>query len=246
VRSALRVVFGAALLVAAGIALAPAAWLDRPLALRSDHRVRLADAEGFWWHGRGALTSADGEARMPIAWRVAFAPLLRGFLAVELEPRGDGASPTGSLLAGRALLELHDVRTRAPAAVGAAFVPAAKAFAWGGDFALQAPSISWRRDTTVGALNARWERARVVAGEYVLDLGTVALSMPDTGAAATVRNSGGDVAIGGTIAARRGAIDVELVLTPTGTTSDPVRRILPLLGAPDSAGGVRIVWHSER
>jgi hypothetical protein len=234
------------LLLAAGIALAPAAWLDRPLATRTHERLRLADAEGFWWHGRGALTSADGVARVPIAWRVAFAPLFRGMLAVEFEARSDNAAPSGSLMARHGMLEVRDARLLVPATFIAAFVPAAKALAWGGDFALQAPSIMRRDGINAGTFDARWERARVVARDFALDLGTVSITVAPTTEAAVIRNTGGDMTISGTVADRAGVVDVALVLTPKSTAPEAVRRILPLLGASDDDGGVRVTWRSDR
>lgn len=247
-RGLIRVVLAVTLLLVAVILLAPAAWLDRPLAMRTHERVRLADAQGFWWHGRGVVTTADGRARVPIAWRVATAPLFSGVLALELVGDGDGASPSGSLSVRRDLLDARNLRLRVPAASVAPLVPALQAFALGGDLLLQAPSIALRGGGGTGTFDATWQRARVVIGDVGLDLGTVTMSAAPAGDAfaGTIRNTGGDVAIAGTIDGRAGIVDAALTVTPTSSAPDAVRRALPLLGPSDGAGGVRIAWRSGR
>ncbi|HEX6136148.1 MAG TPA: type II secretion system protein N [Casimicrobiaceae bacterium] len=245
---ALRVVLVVVVAIVAAIALVPAAWLDQPLAARTHQRLRLVDADGLWWHGRGALTTADGGTRIPIAWRVAFAPLLGRTLAVDLEPGSDDASPSGSLRAHGDTLELRDVRLRTPAALVTAFAPALNALALGGDLALDARSMTWRGGNATGTLDATWRRARVVAGGLALDLGTVTLTAAPAGGrlAGTIRNSGGEVALDGTIDGGPAAIDVALTLKPASGAPESVRRMLPLLGPADGTGGVRIAWRSAR
>ena len=65
---------GVVVLAAAAFAFAPAALLDRALAMRTQDRLRFVDASGVWWKGGGAIATADGSARLPIAWRVDPAP----------------------------------------------------------------------------------------------------------------------------------------------------------------------------
>jgi hypothetical protein len=62
----------------------------------------------------------------------------------------------------------------------------------------------------------------------------------------TIRNSGGDVTIDGTVGERAGVIDVALALQPTQSAPEAVRTMLPMLGASDGAGGVRLTWRSAR
>lgn len=247
-RGLLRVALAVTLLVVAGIALAPAAWLDGPLAARTQGRVRLAEAQGFWWHGRGVLTSADGLARLPIVWRVAFAPLASAVLAVELGGDDEGRSPSGSLRVRRGLLEVRDLRMSVPAALVAALAPALQPFALGGELRVNAPSLVVRGDRATGTLDATWQRARAANAIAALDLGTVSMSAAPAGdgLAGTVRNTGGDVAIGGTVGSRAGTIDAELTVAPTPSAPEGVRQALPLLGPPDGAGGVRLAWRSGR
>lgn len=239
---------GLILLLAAGIALVPAAWLDRPLAARTQDRVRLADAEGWWWRGEGVLMTADGAARLPIAWRVALAPLLAGKLVVNLQPGSDNTMPSGTIALRPGTLGVRDLRLHAPAALVPAFVPAWKTIALGGVLDLRSTSFSWRDGIGTGAFEGTWQRARVVAGQFALDLGVVSVSAAPKGDAlgGIIHNTGGDVAIDGTIDDRAGIIDVALLLKPTSSAPEAVRAMLPLLGPGDGAGGVRVTWRNDR
>ena len=236
------------LLLAAGIVLAPAALLDRPLAERAHDRVRLVDAEGTWWRGRGTLTTEDGSQRLPIAWRVAFAPLATGNLVVQLLRGGDVTRPSGTIRVARGVVEVQGFDLRAPAALLAGFVPALGAFTPGGEIALRAPAFAWRDGVGAGSLDAKWGRARLRVGGLPVDLGTVSLSAASAthGVAGSVRNDGGDLRITGTVGAQSGVVELALLLTPTAGASDVVRGLLPLLGAPDGSGGVRLTWRSRR
>ena len=259
VRASRRVVLGAALLVVAAIATAPAAWLDRLLAQRTQQRIRLADSSGFWWRGHGDLTSAEGGARMPIAWRLHFAPLLRGRLAVEFERTADPRAMTGAFEMGRDAVDARDLAFRAPAALVSAFIPASRAIAWGGDVSVQAPSLSWREGRLLGTLDARWQHAHVSGGPLAVNLGNVALAIGSTipvadgqrstsnrTASGTLRNDGGDVAIEGTLSTRDDALEALVSLTPRATAPEAIRQALPLLGTPNGAGGVTLTWRSVR
>jgi hypothetical protein len=248
VRGPLRFLVAAILLALAGVVVAPAAWLDRPLASRTEGRARLVDAEGLWWRGRGALASADGAARLPIAWRVALAPLVTGTLRVDFVADGDAAMPSGAITVRREALEIRDVRLRAAGALLGALVPALKPFALGGDVVLSVPVLDWRGRGGSGTVDASWERARIITGTLALDLGAVTLSVAPQGdaLAGTVRNRGGDVAIDGAVRELGGIVDASLLLTPAGDAPELVRQVLPLLGAADPAGGVRVRWRSGR
>ena len=250
-RTALRLVAAVVLLLVVAVLMAPAAWLDAVLAARTQQRLRLTDTHGVWWNGSGAIATADGGARVPLAWHVALASLARGELVVDLVPRGNGA-PAGRLRVRRDAVDVRDLRVRAPAGVVFAFVPSVKALAWGGEIALQSPAFAWHERTASGTLDARWNGARVVAGMLALDLGTVTLSaapnVPDPTPALTavVRNTGGDVAIDGTITDRDGAVEVALSLAPTPSAPAAIGQLLPLIGARDVGGRAQIRWRSDR
>jgi hypothetical protein len=252
VRTALRLVAALVLLVIVAVLVAPAGWLDRVLAARSDQRLRLLDAQGLWWNGSGEVATAHGEARLPIAWRVSLAPLFRGALVVDLAPRGGDDSPSGHVRVQRGAIDVSSLHVRAPAAVAFAFVPTAKALAWGGEIALQSPAFAWHDHRASGTLDARWNGARVVAGTLAVDLGTVTVASapgatdPAHALAAVVGNAGGDVAIDGTITDRNGVVEVALSLAPTATAPEAIRQLLPLIGARDAGGHAQIRWRSDR
>lgn len=248
-RASFRVVLGLAVLLVAVIGFAPAAWLDRPLATRTQDRLRLVDAEGRWWNGRGSIATADGATRVPVAWRLNFAPLLRGRLAVWLDRGGDDARPSGAITAHDGGIELRDLQLRVPARIVAAFAPTLQNLVFGGDVSVQAPVFAWESGSVSGTLAAQWRRARLLAGDAVVDLGTVALtttSLQGGRLAGTIRNDGGDVAIDGSLAADAAAVDVALTLEPSASASDVLRQALPLLGVPDGSGGVKVTWRSVR
>jgi len=252
VRTLLRFVAGAVLLALAALLLGPAALLDRALAARTQQRLRLVDAQGIWWNGSGAVATADGAERVPIAWRATLVPLLRGALVVDVIPHTGDGSPSGRVSVRRDAVDVRDLHLRAPAAVIFALVPTAKALAWGGEIAVQAPAFAWRDRLASGSLDVRWTDARVVAGTLGLDLGTVTLATtpvatdPAHALAAVVHNTGGDVAIDGTITDRDGVVDVALSLVPAATAPEAVRQLVALLGARDAGGHAQIRWRSDR
>ena len=76
---------------------APAAWLGERLAAASGNAIVLASADGTVWSGRGALASGDGRGRIPVAWHVVPSALLRGELALVLDPVAGDATPRGTI-----------------------------------------------------------------------------------------------------------------------------------------------------
>ena len=246
-RTSAHALLGALLLVAGAAALAPAALLDSPLAARTHDRLRLADAHGFWWRGRGAIVTADGAIRMPIGWRVDLAPLARGALVFHLASVDD-AAPGGTIAITEGRTDVRDLHLQVPAAGIGALDPRLKTFALGGNVTVDVPAVTSHGDVRTGGVNARWDRARVAAGAEAMDLGTVSLATAP-GAnplAGTIRNVAGDIAIDGTFADRAGVLDVTLSLRPTAAAPDIVHRTLAMLGTPDATGGVRVAWRSDR
>lgn len=245
-RASWRVVIAVVLLGLAALMLAPAALLEMPLASRTGQRVHFIDAAGSWWHGCGVIATSDGQARMPLAWRVAFVPLLRGALAVELRA-DDPGMPTGTLVLRDGTLDGRDFHMLAPAALVPALVPALKGVALRGAIDVAAPSFAWRRGAAVGTFDVRWEPAGFGAAGLTIDLGRVSVhgTPKDGGVIGTVRNEGGDLAVDGRIDARAGTADVSLELTPAAHASDALRAMLPLLGRPDASGRVQVAWRAD-
>lgn len=244
-RAAARALTGAFILIAAAIALAPATIIDAPLALRTQDRLRLAAADGFWWRGNGVVTTAGGTARLPIAWRVeAISPLER-MLVIRLVAT-DAAAPSGVITIERGRVGIRDLRLRFPAATAAGIDPRFHAVALGGSVALDSPAFTLAPSARSGVLHATWERARVVAGDTAADLGTVSLDVTPAGdgLSGTIRNSAGELSIDGTLVDRSGVVDATLALRPTAAAPESVRRGVAMLGAVDGSGGVRVHWRS--
>jgi hypothetical protein len=246
-KSLLKLATGIVLLVAAIAAFAPATLLDAPLADFTQRRLRLADATGPWWRGRGAVTSADGNARIPVSWRLDDAALVRGSLAVRLGD-GDDGEPRAAIIIGSASIDARELHARVPAAMLAALDPRLQALTPGGNIIVDAPSLSAAGDAVNGMLDARWTNARIVTGEAIVDVGTVTLTanLATRPATATISNTGGDVAVAGTIVERAGATDVDIVLRPAAAASAAARNALSMLGAPDPAGAIHVVWRAGR
>lgn len=246
-RTLLRVLLGAAALVAACLLLAPASLLDAPLAARTGERLRLADAHGVWWRGHGVLAAQDGSARLRVGWRVALVPLLTGSLVVTL--RGDDdAMPTGTLALRNGAIDVRDLHVVVPATILSAAVPALSAVGLRGEIDARAPSFAWRRDSSVGTLDATWQAATIVVGVLPFDLGRVVVNArpANGGVAGAVRNVGGAVAIDGTIDVHDGIAGASFKLAPTPGASSAVRALLALTGRPDDSGAVTLTWRSDR
>ena len=246
-RTLLRVVLGAVALVAACLLLAPASLLDAPLVARTSGRLRLADAHGVWWRGHGVLAAQDGSARVPIGWRVALVPMLTGSLVVTLHG-DDEAMPTGTFAVRDGALDVRDLHVVAPATMLSAVVPALSAVTLRGEIDARAPSFAWRRDSSVGTIDATWQSATIVAGALPIDLGRVVVNArpANGGVAGTVRNAGGALAIDGTIDLHDGIAGASFKLAPTPGASSAVRALLALTARPDDAGAVTLTWRSDR
>lgn len=247
-RALLRVVLGIVALVAACVLLAPASLLDAPLASRTGDRLRLADAHGLWWRGRGVVAARDGVARVPVAWRVALAPLLAGSLAVTLHAEDGTAMPTGRVAIRDGMLDIRDLHLVAPAELVSVLVPALSSAGLRGEIDARAPSFAWHGDSGSGTLEATWQPASIVAGAQPIDLGRVVLNARPAadGVAGTVRNAGGDLAIDGSLSMHAGATSVSVKLSPTASASPALRAMLSLLGPADPAGAVTLTWRSDR
>ena len=243
----LKLLTGIVVLVAAVAAFAPAALLDAPLAAFTQRRLRLADATGLWWHGHGAVASTDGAVRIPVSWNIDGAALARGRFVVRIGDAGDGAL-RATLTLGTARSDARDVHARVPAMMLATLDPRLQTLTPGGTIVVDAPSLSRSSGAVTGMLDAKWMNARLVTGAAIVDVGTVALTanLAMQSATATIGNTGGDVAVAGTIADRAGILDADVVLRATPTASVETRNALAMLGAPDATGAVRVVWRASR
>lgn len=234
------VVIAAAMIVVAALAaFAPASLVDARVASATGGQVRIAEAEGTLWRGRGLLAASDGRWRIPVAWRVDIASLPRGVASIELgsedvtEVRGNA-----TVLRDRVVVESLDAEL--PASMLGAMDPAASVFT-GGELKLRARSLaldSQRR----GTIDADWSGARVQAGALRVDLGTVTMRLAAQGATISgpVASKGGDVAVEGTLVLLDERLDANLRLTPTATASAELRNALASLGPADGRGTVAL------
>jgi len=244
-KSLIRFVAGIVVLVAAIAAYAPAALFDGALAAATQQRLRLVDATGPWWDGRGTVAARDGTVMLPVRWRVDGAALLRGAAVVRVADDG-GLRATISVAS--ASVHVRDLHARVPAALLGALDSRLRAVTLGGSIDVDAPSLTLAGDVVAGTLDAQWGRARIVAGDAVVDLGTVSMTTDPSAQPATakIRNTGGDVSVTGSIVDRAGQREVDVQLRPSATASGAVRNALSMLGPADGQGVVHLLWRAGR
>lgn len=245
-RAALVLVFLVAL-VAAGVAFAPARLVDGRIAALTGGALRVADASGTLWSGRGTLGDAAGTWRAPLAWRVDPAAALRGTLQVTLVPADPGSTTRGTIAIRGSGFAATDVAFDLPAAALAALLPPRPASILGGTLTIAAPALAVSGDVAQGNLDARWHGARVVSGDAVADLGSVHLAATAQGQAlaGTLTNEGGNLRIEATLTYRAPALEVDATLAPTPNAPPALTRALAAAGTPDGNGRVRITWRGN-
>jgi hypothetical protein len=247
VRVALGIVAGLVLLALAVVLLAPASLVDPLLVARTGGRVRLVDAGGLWWRGHGTLATANGDARMPIAWHVALLPLATRTLDLELVP-AEATMPRGELRVAHDAVDARDLHVALPAALLRAFAPALEPLALGGDIDVSTASFTWRPRQITGKLAGVWRESRLAIVGIPVTLGRVVTTVSGTGDAAqgAFDNSGGELAVHGTWRAIGDRLEAATTLTPTSATSPALRALLPMLGQVDAQGRVRLTWQDRR
>jgi general secretion pathway protein N len=236
------------LLVAAFAVEAPATLLDRRIEQATGGVLRLGDARGTVWSGRGTLADARGRWRLPLGWRSDPVALFTGRLAVTLVPASPD-EPRGTVTIGEQELGATDLALRLPAGIIESAWPGNPAPRFDGRLVVTAPS--WRRvgARMDGALDARWEDARVSFGGLAVSLGTVdATARPADGAVTRValRNRGGDVAIDGEAIVQDDGVRLDARLTPAPTLAAPLAMIVRSLGTVEPDGRVHVTWQARR
>lgn len=137
--------FAAAVALVLIVVRAPAGLVDGLLAHFSDGGLRLQQAEGSLWHGRGMLASRDASGRslspwLPLSWDFDTAALGRAALGWQFNSNG---SPLGSVHLSPSGVALNAFKLHAPAGAALASIPHPAAQAgWQGDLTLEAPD--WR------------------------------------------------------------------------------------------------------
>lgn len=245
-RLALVVVLLVALAVAV-VAFLPASLVDGRLAAMTEGRLRVAEASGTVWNGRGILADASGTWRVPFGWRIDPLDVLRGKHEITLLPLGEAAGPRGVIGVRNDGMDVRDLALEVPASVLAVAFPAGVAPTLGGTLTVTSPAMSLARGEPSGTLDARWTGARIVAGDAVADLGTVRLAAKPqgNGLTGTLDNEGGNVRVEGTLTYATPTLAVDATLTPGADAPPALVRLLAALGAQDSAGRARIVWRGN-
>jgi len=243
----LALLFAFALLLLAALTLfAPATLLDARLVAATRGQLRLADAAGTVWSGRGLVTNAQRTWSLPISWKVDPLGIARGDWVVTLQAAEGGDLPRGDVAVRDATLALDGVAFTLPATAFIGTIAAGNAMAFGGYVAFDAPHMSFRGNGGDGFATARWSGARIAGNAGTLALGTVTANFaPRNGRLqGRVENRGGDVRIDGEFAWGNTGIEVSATLAALPSTPPAVVRALAALGTPDANGAVRVQWRS--
>jgi len=236
-----------AVAIATAVAFLPASLVDGRIASATAGKVRLADAAGTVWDGRGVLTDAAGTWRLPLGWSISKADVLRGNRVVALHPVDGAASPSGSVEVVDGGLRLHDLRIDVPAQALFASLPMRPLPAFGGVVAVTASDLSWSGAAKAGTVQARWQGARVASADSVVDLGTVDLAAApqESGVAGKLTNTGGDVRVDGTVSVAGSNVAIDATVAPNPGAPANIARALAAVGTPDANGNVRIGWRGS-
>ncbi|MBK7792677.1 MAG: type II secretion system protein N [Betaproteobacteria bacterium] len=241
----LRSIGIALLFVLALVALAPPASVNPMLDQATSGALSLVDTEGTIWRGQGTLL-ARGQ-RLPLAWTVEPGELLVGQLQLRFGPRHAAeAGPRGRLIVTRRGFVLAEVEVTVPAAVLSTGAPTSAPLAVGGVVVAVVPRLERSGNALAGALDLRWQGARVVyaADRPALDLGTVTASLQGTGdrVAGPVANSGGVAEVRGVAGADlHGAVTVDVLVTPRDASDATLAALLRAVGRAEGAGW-RVQW----
>jgi len=233
--------------VATIVSFLPASMVDGRIASATQGKVRLADATGTLWDGRGVLTDSAGTWRLPLGWTISKADVLRGTHAVVLHPVDGASSPAGTVEVVDNGVRVRDLRVEVPAQALMSALPMRPLPAFGGTVAIAANDLAWNDKAKAGTMEAHWRGARVATGDNVADLGTVdlAATSQDARIAGKLTNSGGEVRVDGTVNIAAGNVAVDATVAPHPGAPANVARALAAAGTPDANGTVRIGWRGN-
>lgn len=233
--------------LATAVAFLPASLVDGRIAAATQGKVRLAEASGTIWEGRGVLTDSGGTWRLPLGWTISKADVLRGTHAVALHAVDGAATPAGTLEVVDNGVRMRDLRIELPAQALLGALPMRPMPAFGGTIAVAAGDLTWTDKGRSGAFEAHWRGARVAAGDNVADLGTVDLAATpqDSRIAGKITNSGGDVRVDGTVTIAADNLAVDATVAPNPGAPPGIARALAAAGTPDANGAVRIGWRGS-
>jgi hypothetical protein len=228
---------------------APATWVAHRVSEAIGGQFRVIEAEGTVWEGRGVLTSPDGRWKVPVGWTLHATPLLRGEVEVELASQPGLDTPRGTLRMSRTGFATQGLVLDLPATILESAFAGRSPATFGGDIRVEARDLAVEGTSGSGGLSMRWERARLVASNGLsVSLGTVtARFVPRDGAlVGRIANTGGEVAIDGTMTMSRSGVGLDATLAPRTGAPQAVVEVLSTLGPPDGNGAVHLQWLSER
>jgi len=248
-RTGIAVAVAVVALAAALIFEAPASLLDARLAAISQGRVRIANATGTLWRGSGDLVLSGG-TRQAVAWQIDAWPLLRGELRGSFTDAASSQS-VASFDAGGDHIELRGVDLALPmeALLRTLGAPSFLATA-GGEVTLHVERLSRGPDALDAQATLQWSDAsvpgqradRIALGDVRAELAGIGHEVPGT-----IVNSGGEVAIQGTLSVSAdGSARVGIEVRPregiAPQRADAIVATLGLVGNPDGKGGYRLAW----
>jgi len=145
-------------------------------------------------------------------------------------------------------IRLTDFELKAPADALRTLAPSPAPWRAGGEWIIDAASFRYGANRAEGALNARWQRARLATGVYALDLGTLTVHFASQGSAlaGTLANIGGDAKIDGNIAIAASGMTLNLNIAPGPGVAPDIARMLAALGTVDANGVVHAQWRTGK
>jgi general secretion pathway protein N len=140
---------------------APATLVDAALRRVGNERLRLVQAQGSVWSGKGILeirsAGATEALARPISWRVQPASLWRGQLVCEV--RLDPASPPITVAASPTRVQIDGAEIDLPADALALAEPRLKPLKLKGDIQIRLDGFSLARNSVNGGLVVLWQSA---------------------------------------------------------------------------------------
>jgi len=152
---------GIGIYVAGLAAMAPATLLDARLERASDGRIRLAEAQGTLWSGKGIVEVLDAEGHAhfaaPVAWRLGARSLLRARLVYAVESSGSASRFMVAISPSR--IELENIDLRLPAAALGMAVPKLAALEPTGALRLRVVRLAAGARSLQGGATLEWRDA---------------------------------------------------------------------------------------
>lgn len=160
-KRSLLFLFALAAYAVALVALAPATLIDARLQGMGEGTLRLAEARGSLWSGKGWIEVRDAHGRAGIArrlsWRVRPVSLLRGRLVADIElEQAERRFPVTVSLSG---VEVGALHVRLPAAALSLGMPRLGPLRLTGEVEVDIAQLSLERGSVRGAATLQWRAA---------------------------------------------------------------------------------------